>query len=134
MVDVVCVGCGKDLTHEPKNRCNPQAERCADAIKVWRRLFMQVEDETMAASRVDPNELLSVCKLCRHCVSVLQRLHKLELNANENVHDAIKVLNNSGILDRCSSSSSSTNSSCHPPAPKRAKFIHQHRKSHQKLL
>ncbi len=52
MVDVVCVGCGKDLTHEPKNRCNPQAERCADAIKVWRRLFMKVEDETMATSRV----------------------------------------------------------------------------------
>ena len=40
MTVIVCLGCGKDLSKESKNRCDPAAERCRDVINVLRKHFM----------------------------------------------------------------------------------------------
>lgn len=37
----VCIGCGKDLSNETKNKCDTLAKRCIDAIDIWKEMFLE---------------------------------------------------------------------------------------------
>ena len=94
MSTLLCVGCGKDVTSDSKNRCNPSSEHCKEAVEMWKRLLYRERPELQDCA----DGLLACCRLCRHCFSVLQRLKKLEDSACSNMKDALSSLLDSGLI------------------------------------
>lgn len=98
MAEIICYGCGKDITAKPTNRCYMLGDSCSKALPVWKRLVADRLSELSVD--VNVNEVLSdgdgfVGRMCRPCVSSMQRLNTLECSTRANVADAVEAIMNS---------------------------------------
>uniref|UniRef100_A0A1X7TE38 ZAD domain-containing protein n=1 Tax=Amphimedon queenslandica TaxID=400682 RepID=A0A1X7TE38_AMPQE len=79
--NVICYGCGKDLSNQATNRYNLLSDSCSKALPVWKKLVKKRFLEIGIKVKVD--QLLSDesgfhGRMCRICVAALYRYEKLE--------------------------------------------------------
>ena len=81
---VYCFGCGDDITGSSSNRLRMSGSVCSRAIPIWKKKLSEVL-KSQDSNIIDVDELMKMPevidgKMCRPCVSVLERLDKLEKN------------------------------------------------------
>ena len=120
VAEMICYGCGKDITTKPTNRCRILGDSCSkactsgNALRVWKRLVADRFSELDID--VNVNEVVSdgdgfVGKMCRPCISSMQRLNTLESSTRANVTDAVETIMNSSRWTKLQSSKRAVDSS-----------------------
>ena len=101
MAAIYCYGCGKDITSQASNRYNMLSVPCFKALPIWKKMaserFKELNIEVdINKVLLDQDEEKCVGKMCRSCVSALQRLDKLEASTRQNINDAIDMIVSGG--------------------------------------
>ncbi len=90
--EILCCGCGQDITDCPSNRYNMLGSACATALPVWSEMVAEIFEEMEV--QIDLNEFLGSggkC-MCRKCPTRLVRLHKMALDAKAKLRDAVEKI------------------------------------------
>ena len=88
MSEILCVGCGKDISDKVNDRRNLCSNASSSVLMTWKDIFMQkvTEQEDVVQG------ILEKHRMCRRCFSAIDKLTKLQTSVEDNIKDAIDAL------------------------------------------
>ena len=89
---VYCFGCGEDMSGKSTNRYKMMSSSCARAIPVWKKKLNAILVSQGLDTSIDMEELINGGRMCRLCVSALERLDKLERSVMTNLSNAVQCV------------------------------------------
>ena len=87
-MDVVCVGCGDDLSLKPKERRILGSESLKPVLEVWKALYIQeVDDEEIEDVDQVVESVINDHQIFRKCFYANKRFLKLQRSLEDNLSD-----------------------------------------------
>ena len=81
--EILCVGCGDDITKKASNRRSLVGDKSAKVLNVWRAFLETQEGEEIEMEDIINFIAIHDSKMCRSCYSAFERYDKL--------HDTIQA-------------------------------------------
>ena len=91
-MDVLCVGCGDDLSWKSSERRNLESVSSKPVLELWKTMFIQELNDKEIDVEGFVERLIKDHRICRKCFYAYDRLLKLQKSLEDKISDAVIVL------------------------------------------